>query len=89
MAALRAKYPSRHRARRVNRFQPIPGSRLFRDYCYRCDEAMRISANQVEAALCGNLSECEECRVPRPGASNEFNRTPIQHDEDPGVVWKG
>ena len=41
---------------------PIPGSRLYRLYCFRCDEPMRVAFGAVQRRM---PVFCEDCE-PRP-----------------------
>lgn len=42
--------------------QQIPGSSLFRDYCRRCGEAMRVPESGLD-----KINYCEGCDPKRPG----------------------
>lgn len=53
------------RVRLWNKFQPIPGSRYRRVWCYRCGAPMRASLDMCAAIMTGRARlECEKCDPP-------------------------
>lgn len=50
----------------------IPGSKYFREYCFRCHEAIRVPKTAV-----GKVCLCQRCRVTSGGMPSRIYRDPL------------
>jgi len=67
------------------RGDPIPGSKLFRDFCSSCKEAIRVSKDDLKK----HANYCSDCRSPI-GSGTPYPSVPhSQRNYDGGTFGAG